>query len=119
MKTIRFIVPAMALIGMTFSFAIPQGMSQDYYEDPNKKILKEAVLGAGVGAVASGASGGDTGKGALIGAGTNVIGSAVLDTLTSSPSPQPQPQIQYAQQSPERAYERVEPSRRSGGCSRN
>ena len=65
---------------------------QDYAgnEDPNKKILKTAVVGAGTGAIAAEASGGKAGKGALIGAGTNVIGGAVLDALTTSPRPQPQ-----------------------------
>ena len=70
-------------------------------EDPNKKIIKQGVLGAGVGAISAGASGGSAGKGALIGAGTNVIGGALLDTLTSSPSPQPQPV--YAQTPPQYA----------------
>ena len=60
-------------------------------EDPNKKILKSGVVGAATGAVAAGASGGKAGKGALIGAGTNVIGGAVLDVLTTSPQPRPQP----------------------------
>ncbi len=64
-------------------------------EDPNKKILKSGLLGAGTGAIASSASGGDAGKGALIGAGTNVVGGALLDMLTT-PSQPAQPQ--YAQQ---------------------
>ncbi len=76
-------------------------------EDPNKKVLKQGLLGAGVGAISSSASGGDAGKGALIGAGTNVIGGALLDTLTGPSQPQTtrrvvyqpvaQPQPQYAQ----------------------
>ena len=66
-------------------------------EDPNKKIIKQGLLGAGVGAISASASGGSAGKGALIGAGTNIIGGALLDTLTSSPQPRPQP-IYYAQQ---------------------
>lgn len=47
-------------------------------------ILREALLGAGTGAIAAEASGGKPGKGALIGAGTNVIGSALLSLLTES-----------------------------------
>lgn len=56
-------------------------------EDPNKKILKQGLLGAGVGAISSSASGGSAGKGALIGAGTNVIGGALLDFLTEPSAP--------------------------------
>lgn len=66
---------------------------QEYYEPPpqqsgTQKILKNGLLGAGTGAIAAGASGGNAGKGALIGAGTNVIGGAILDMLTQ-PAPQP------------------------------
>ena len=68
-------------------------------EDPNKKIIKNGLLGAGVGAISASASGGKAGKGALIGAGTNVIGGALLDTLTA-PSSVPQPQPVYVQQVP-------------------
>ena len=71
-----------------------------YEEDPNKKIIKNGLLGAGVGAISASASGGNAGKGALIGAGTNVIGGAVLDSLFSSPAPQQQ-QVQYVQAPPQ------------------
>ncbi len=60
-----------------YSYAPPQ-------EDPNRRILRQGLLGAGVGAIAAGASGGKVGQGALIGAGTNVIGGALLDVLTSN-----------------------------------
>ena len=40
--------------------------------------------------------GGKAGQGALIGAGTNVIGGALLDTLMSPPQQQPQP-VYYQQ----------------------
>jgi len=61
-----------------------------YYEEPpqesgTQKVLKQGLLGAGTGAIAASASGGNAGKGALIGAGTNVIGSALLDTITQPP----------------------------------
>ncbi|MFA5145974.1 MAG: hypothetical protein WC515_01130 [Candidatus Omnitrophota bacterium] len=60
---------------------------EEYYEEPpqqsgSSNIIKQGLLGAGTGAIAAGASGGDAGKGALIGAGTSVIGNALLDTLT-------------------------------------
>ena len=66
--------------------------------DDNTDILKQGLLGAGVGAVSAGASGGKAGKGALIGAGTNVIGGALLNTLMPS-QPKPQP-VQYVQAPP-------------------
>lgn len=74
-------------------------------EDPNKKILKQGLLGAGTGALASSMSGGNAGKGALIGAGTNVIGGALLDTLTGPSQPAPQPQTVYYQQAPQQQYQ--------------
>ncbi|PIU40295.1 MAG: hypothetical protein COT00_02400, partial [Candidatus Omnitrophica bacterium CG07_land_8_20_14_0_80_50_8] len=84
-------------------------------EDPNKKILKQGLLGAGVGAISASASGGSAGKGALIGAGTNVIGGALLDTLTGSSQPQrpAQPQVVYVQQAPQGQYQQY-PSQTSG-----
>ncbi len=72
-------------------------------------ILKEGLMGAAVGAISSGASGGKAGKGALIGAGTNVIGSALLGLLSGSSNTRtssvpsyytPAPQPVYVQQAP-------------------
>ena len=45
--------------------------------------------------------GGKAGKGALIGAGTNVIGGALFDSLLGGGSSQPQPQPVYVQQAPQ------------------
>ncbi|MCM8781647.1 MAG: hypothetical protein NC828_01115 [Candidatus Omnitrophica bacterium] len=50
-----------------------------------QKVLKEGLLGAGVGAVAASASGGKAGKGALIGAGANIAGEAIMGALTAEP----------------------------------
>ena len=61
-----------------------------FADEASNKVLKEGLLGAATGAVAAGASGGKAGKGALIGAGVNVVGGALLDTVTSPSSPQPQ-----------------------------
>ncbi|MFH0764118.1 MAG: glycine zipper family protein [Candidatus Omnitrophota bacterium] len=63
-----------------------------YYEEPpqesgTQKVLKQGLLGAGTGAIASGASGGNAGTGALIGAGTGVIGGALLDAITQPSQP--------------------------------
>ncbi len=67
---------------------IPQPQPQPVYyynyapqEDPNRRIIKQGLLGAGVGAISSYASGGKGGRGALIGAGTNVIGGSLLEIL--------------------------------------
>ncbi len=81
----------------------PVYYQQPAQEDPNKKIIKQGLLGAGVGAISASASGGKAGKGALIGAGTNVIGGALLDTLMSPSQPQ-QPQPVYYQQAPVQQY---------------
>ena len=115
-KTLKLIPVVFVLTVLMFSWSIPKVNSQDYYtqDEQNKKILKEAVVGAGTGALAAGASGGSAGKGALIGAGTNVIGSAVLDTLTSSSQPQQAPTVQYVQQTERGTYVNSTPKRR--GC---
>ncbi len=80
----------------------PQDELDEYYdhprEDPTKKVIKDGLVGAGTGAVSAGVSGGKAGQGALIGAGTNVIGNALLDSIT-------QPQ----QQRRGRTYRRRDP----------
>ncbi|MBI3315473.1 MAG: hypothetical protein HYZ87_00655, partial [Candidatus Omnitrophica bacterium] len=93
---------------MMLTWTLSEAAGQDYSssgssEDYNKKVLKQGLLGAGTGAIAAGASGGKAGQGALIGAGTNVIGGALLDTITTpSQQPQYQPQqVQYVQQAPQ------------------
>ena len=85
----------------------PQG--DYYYEEPpqesgTQKVLKQGLVGAGSGALAAGMSGGNAGQGALIGAGTSVIGGALLDTITAPPQQprrvyrRPPPPQQYVQQ---------------------
>ena len=88
------------------------GQGNEYYEEPpqesgTQKVLKQGLLGAGTGAIASGASGGNAGTGALIGAGTGIIGGALLDTITQPSQPRrvyrrtqpaPVPQAQAQQQ---------------------
>jgi len=57
--------------------------SFSYAED--KDILKQGLLGAGAGAAgswASGAKGKNVWKGALAGAGVNVVGGALLDSMS-------------------------------------
>ena len=84
-----------AFSAFLLSFAV-QALADD---DANRNILRNGLLGAGTGAIAASASGGKAGKGALIGAGTNVIGGALLDTLMPS-QPKPQP-VQYVQAPPQ------------------
>ena len=64
-------------------------------EQGAQKLLKEGLLGAAVGGIAASASDGDAGKGALIGAGTNIAGQAIMGALsgpssqqTTAPAPQ-------------------------------
>lgn len=85
-----------------------------YYEEPpqqsgSSKVLKQGLVGAGTGALASGMSGGDAGKGALIGAGTSVIGGALLDVITAPPQQRRKvyrrPPPQQPQQYPPQAYQ--------------
>ena len=85
----------------------PQGyygdQQDEYYEEPapqqsgTNKILKQGLVGAGSGALASGMSGGNAGQGALIGAGTSVIGGALLDAITAPP---PAPRRVYRKPAP-------------------
>ena len=103
MKAAKSFFSVFLVSGLLFTWTVSKAGGQDYSgnEDPNKKILKQGLLGAGVGAISASASGGKAGQGALIGAGTNVIGGALLDTLTSSPAPRQQPQpVQYVQSAP-------------------
>ena len=76
---------------------VQQPATQNTQDEYNKKIIKQGLLGAATGAIAAEASGGKAGKGALIGAGTNVIGGALFDMLTT---PQAQQQPQYTTYSP-------------------
>lgn len=102
----KYFVSLVILPSVILFSSLSTAGGQDYAgnEDPNKKILKQGLLGAGVGAISAEASGGKAGTGALVGAGTNVIGGALLDSLTSSPAPAPQPQPVYVQQAPVQQY---------------
>src|SRR3989338_7217392 len=106
MRAVKELLAFVLAVGCAFSWSISNAGGQDYYgnEDPNKKILKQGLLGAGVGAISAEASGGKAGTGALVGAGTNVIGGALLDTLTTPSQPQPQQQVQYVQSAPQQQY---------------
>ena len=84
--------------------------SADYYEEPpqessSSKLLKQGLLGAGTGAIAAGASGGNAGQGALIGAGTGIIGGALLDAMTQPSQPRRVYRRAPAQQPPPQQYQ--------------
>ena len=107
-----FALLLMAGVSLVGTLSMAQGQDYSGNEDPNKKILKQGLLGAGVGAISAEASGGKAGTGALVGAGTNVIGGALLDTLMSPSQPQ-QPQPVYVQQAPvyqQQGYQQQGPS---------
>ncbi|MBI2870881.1 MAG: hypothetical protein HYY14_04140 [Candidatus Omnitrophica bacterium] len=80
---------------------IPYAQQVQAEDTAATKVLKQGLVGAGVGAISAEASGGKAGKGALVGAGTNVIGSALLDALSGSsapPAPAPPPRPRYYEQ---------------------
>ena len=110
MKFSKNLFVFLTIIGLALTGTISRAQGQDYSgnEDPNKKIIKQGLLGAGVGAISAEASGGKAGTGALVGAGTNVIGGALLDSLTA-PAPAPQ-QVQYVQQAPPQQVQYVQQS---------
>ena len=93
MKT-KYIFTVLAIL-ISATLIASCAYSQD--DDTNRNILKNGLLGAGTGAIASGMSGGNAGKGALIGAGTNIIGGALLDAITAPPQ---QPRRVYRRQAP-------------------
>lgn len=53
----------------------------------SQNILKQGLLGAGVGALSAEGSGGKAGTGAMIGAGTQIIGGALMTLLTEPAGP--------------------------------
>ena len=73
-----------AVSAALFFFFVANAVYSD--EEGTRNVLKQGLLGAGTGAIASGASGGNAGTGALIGAGTGVIGGALLDAVTAPPA---------------------------------
>jgi len=71
------------ILAVLISAAIAACPAYSQDDDTTRNVLKNGLLGAGTGAIAAGASGGNAGTGALIGAGTNVIGGALLDMMTT------------------------------------
>ena len=57
----------------------PNGRCDD---QTTQKLLRQGLLGAATGAVASEVSGGKAGKGALVGAGVNIIGGMLFDAMS-------------------------------------
>ncbi|MDD5681573.1 MAG: glycine zipper family protein [Candidatus Omnitrophica bacterium] len=80
----KFNILTIAVLFLTATFIASLAYCQD--DDSTRNVLKQGLLGAGTGAIASGASGGNAGTGALIGAGTGVIGGALLDAITTPSS---------------------------------
>jgi len=82
---IKRTIYGISAILLAAALMLPCAYAQD--DDSSRNVLKQGLLGAGVGAISSSASGGKAGQGALIGAGTSIIGSALLDTLTTPSKP--------------------------------
>lgn len=80
MRVLICLILASALIGLIVAPAMTA-------EDATKKILKQGLVGAATGAVASEVSGGKAGKGALVGAGTSIIGGALVDVIMPDQAP--------------------------------
>jgi len=123
MNKIKYGLCASFAIVLTLSFLTSLAYGQD--DDGTRNVLKQGLLGAGVGAISASASGGKAGQGALIGAGTNVIGSALLDSITgpsqssrrtyrrSAPPPE-EDDYYYADEPQDEYYVEEEPPQQSG-----
>jgi hypothetical protein len=72
-------------------------------------LLKQGLLGAGAGAAGSAMSGGNAGTGALVGAGVNVLGGALLDSITDDG------RDDYDSSPPRRVYEQAPVQQQAGG----
>jgi len=108
------------VVVLLFACSLSGTFAYGQNDDNTKNVLKQGLLGAGVGAISSSASGGNAGSGALIGAGTSVIGSALLDAVTGPSSssssrraPPPQDDYYYADSQDDYYYEE-EPPQESG-----
>lgn len=94
-------------VAMVLGFIVMLVMPVSAEEDGTRKVLKQGIVGAATGAIVAKESDGKAGKGALIGAGTTVIGGALLDvvmpeqkttTTTTTTQQYPQQQPVYAPQ---------------------
>lgn len=114
----KFKRKAVYVIALLFAFDSLGVFAYGQNDDNTRNVLKQGLLGAGVGAISSSASGGNAGQGALIGAGTNVIGSALLDAITgpssSSSSRQSAPPDDYYYADSPQDYYYEEPPQESG-----
>lgn len=112
--------PGLSILAVLFACTSLVAFSCAQDDDNTRNVLKQGLLGAGVGAISSSASGGNAGQGALIGAGTSVIGSALLDAITgpssssSSRRSAPPPDDYYYADSPQDYYYEEEPPQESG-----
>ena len=95
MRAVSVLVMIVFILGSLSAAAYADGIA----------ILRQGLLGAGTGAIATAATGGKgdrVWKGALIGAGVNVVGGALLDVLTGQrvqtvTYTQPAQQVMYVQ----------------------
>ena len=109
MKTTRR--AGLGLVAIVLGVALFGGQALANEGSP-QDILKTGLLGAGVGAISAGASGGKAGKGALIGAGVGVIGNALFSFLTGASQQRQQPVYAQPYQQPVYAQSYVRPAPR-------
>lgn len=78
-------------------FVLVLGAPHAYAEndDAAKQILQQGLFGAGIGAIAAKTSGGKAGKGALVGAGSNILGNILVGSLQGQNSSLPQRRSTY------------------------
>lgn len=77
MRTLMILMLA-AILVMGINNSVQAG------ERAAQNLIKQGLLGAATGAVASSASGGKAGKGALVGAGVNIIGGMLFDAMSGT-----------------------------------
>ncbi|MBF0253846.1 MAG: hypothetical protein HQL11_01810 [Candidatus Omnitrophica bacterium] len=73
----------------TYPAAVNYGTRSTSSAENSKRLITQGLMGAATGAIASEASGGKAGTGALIGAGTQLAGNILIDLLQPAPAATP------------------------------
>ncbi|MBU1128240.1 MAG: hypothetical protein KJ995_00785 [Candidatus Omnitrophica bacterium] len=83
---------------MVIAAVIAVPAADSFAKSNSSNILRQGLLGAGAGAAGSAAGGGNAGTGALVGAGVNILGGALLDSIGDDGASGERQQAQYQQQ---------------------